>query len=71
MRGRRVLEDGVYTAEFDTDSSMFHVNEANDGQGCADGKDGKMTIHVAPQRKRLLNLLPEPPRMQKGRSRAS
>ena len=21
------LEDGVYTAEFDTDSSMFHVNE--------------------------------------------
>lgn len=24
------LEDGVYTAEFGTDSSMFHVNEAND-----------------------------------------
>ena len=23
-----VLEDGVYTAEFDTDSNMFHVNEA-------------------------------------------
>ena len=27
-----VLEDGTYTAEFDTDSSMFHVNEANDGK---------------------------------------
>ena len=25
------LADGVYTAEFNTDSSMFHVNEACDG----------------------------------------
>ena len=25
------LPDGVYTAEFDTDSSMFHANEACDG----------------------------------------
>ena len=25
------LEDGVYTAKFDTDSSMFHVNEADEG----------------------------------------
>ena len=25
------LADGVYTAEFDTDSSMFHANEACDG----------------------------------------
>ena len=29
----RTLEDGTYTAEFDTDSSMFHVNEASDGKG--------------------------------------
>ena len=36
-----VLEDGVYTAEFDTDSSMFHVNEANDGKGELTVKDGK------------------------------
>ena len=42
-----VLEDGVYTAEFDTDSSMFHVNEANDGKGELTVKDGKMTIHVS------------------------
>ena len=27
------LEDGVYTAKFDTDSSMFHVNEADEGRG--------------------------------------
>ena len=40
------LEDGVYTAEFGTDSSMFHVNEANDKKGELTVKDGKMTIHV-------------------------
>ena len=39
-----VLEDGTYSAEFDTDSSMFHVNEANDGKGTLTVKDGKMTI---------------------------
>ena len=27
------LEDGTYTAEFNTDSGMFHVNEADDGKG--------------------------------------
>lgn len=27
------LEDGTYTAEFKTDSGMFHVNEADDGKG--------------------------------------
>ena len=28
-----VLPDGIYMAEFDTDSSMFRVNEAHDGKG--------------------------------------
>ena len=51
-----VLEDGVYTAEFDTDSSMFHVNEANDGQGELTVKDGKMTIHVSLNSKKIVNL---------------
>ena len=41
------LEDGVYTAEFETDSNMFHVNEANDGKGTLTVEDGKMTIHVS------------------------
>ena len=50
------LEDGVYTAEFDTDSSMFHVNEANDGKGELTVKDGKMTIHVSLESKKILNL---------------
>lgn len=51
-----VLEDGVYTAEFDTDSSMFHVNEANDGKGVLTVKDGEMTIHVSLSGKGFLNL---------------
>lgn len=41
------LEDGIYTAEFDTDSGMFRVNEANDGKGILTVKDGEMTIHVS------------------------
>ena len=40
------LEDGIYSAEFDTDSNMFHVNEANDGKGTLTVKDGKMTGEV-------------------------
>ena len=51
-----VLEDGVYTAVFDTHSSMFHVNEANDGKGVLTVKDGKMTIHVSLSGKGFLNL---------------
>ena len=37
------LPDGVYTAEFSTDSSMFHVSEACDGKGTLTVKDGVMT----------------------------
>ena len=51
------LEDGVYTAEFATDSSMFHVNEANDKKGELTVKDGKMTIHVSLVSKKIVNLL--------------
>ena len=40
------LEDGVYTAEFDTDSGMFHVSEACDGKGTLTVQDRAMTIHV-------------------------
>ena len=44
------LEDGVYGVEFDTDSSMFHVNEANDK------KDGKMTVHITLVSKNIENV---------------
>ena len=50
------LEDGVYTAEFDTDSSMFHVNEANDGKGVLTVKDGQMSIHISLTSKNIVNL---------------
>mgnify|MGYP006987596851 CR=1 FL=1 len=52
------LEDGVYTAEFDTDSSMFHVNEANEGKGTLTVEDGKMTIHISLVSKNIVNLFP-------------
>ncbi|MDD2979358.1 MAG: hypothetical protein PHN80_05240 [Hespellia sp.] len=50
------IEDGVYTAEFKTDSSMFHVNEAKEGKGELTVKDGKMTIHISLPSKNILNL---------------
>ena len=40
------LEDGTYTADFNTDSSMFQVNEMYDGKGTLTVEDGKMTIHI-------------------------
>lgn len=52
------LEDGVYTATFTTDSSMFRVNEAYEGQGVLTVKDGEMTIHVTLGSKNILNLFP-------------
>ena len=50
------LPDGVYTAEFDTDSSMFHANEACDGKGNLTVKDGVMTFHVSLVSKKIVNL---------------
>ena len=50
------LEDGTYEAKFDTDSGMFHVNEANDGKGILTVKDGKMTIHISLVSKNIVNL---------------
>ena len=50
------IEDGTYTAEFDTDSSMFHANEACDGKGTLTVKDGKMTFHVSLASKNIVNL---------------
>ena len=52
------LPDGVYTADFDTDSSMFHANEANDGKGTLTVKDGQMTFHVSLQSQKIVNLYP-------------
>ena len=50
------LEDGIYTAKFNTDSSMFHVNEAENGYGKLTVKDGKMSIHISLVSKKIVNL---------------
>ena len=50
------LPDGTYAAEFDTDSSMFHANEAFDGKGALTVKDGQMTLHVSLVSKNIVNL---------------
>ena len=50
------LEDGVYSADFETDSSMFHVNEACDGKVTLTVKDGKASIHISLTSKNIVNL---------------
>ena len=50
------IADGTYVATFTTDNSMFHVNEANQDKGILSVKDGKMTIHVSLQSKKIVNL---------------
>ena len=52
------LEDGVYLAEFHTDSSMFRVNETMDGKGTLTVKDSVMTIHITLMSQKILNLFP-------------
>lgn len=52
------LPDGVYTADFNTDSSMFHANEACDGKGTLTVENGEMTIHVSLAGTSILNLFP-------------
>ena len=50
------LPDGVYTAEFRTDSSMFHASEAVDGMGTLTVENGVMTFHVSLQSQKIVNL---------------
>ena len=50
------LPDGVYTADFETDSSMFHASEAVDGMGTLTVENGVMTFHVSLQSQKIVNL---------------
>ena len=50
------LPDGVYTADFDTDSSMFHANEACNGKGTLTVENGQMTFHVSLTSTHIVNL---------------
>lgn len=50
------IPEGVYSAKFTTDSSMFHINEAYNNRGVLTVKDGKMTIHITLPSKNTVNL---------------
>lgn len=50
------LEDGTYVVNFDTDSSMFHVNDTKDGKGMLTVQGGQMTIHIVLTSKNIVNL---------------
>ena len=50
------LEDGTYTVDFKTDSSMFHVHDSLDGKGTLTVKNGKMTVHVSLTSQNIVNL---------------
>jgi len=50
------LEDGVYSVDFTTDSTMFHINEAYDGKGTLTVEDGEMTVHITLVSKNIVNL---------------
>ena len=52
----RVLPDGEYTVDFETDSGMFRANEACNGKGTLTVKDGIQTLHVSLQSKKIVNL---------------
>ena len=54
----RVLPDGVYTVDFETDSGMFRANEACNGKGTLTVQNGVQTLHVSLQSKKILNLYP-------------
>lgn len=55
-KSTEALADGEYTAEFKTDSSMFHVNDSKKGLGDLTVKDGKMTIHISLVSKKISKL---------------
>lgn len=50
------LEPGTYIAEFNTDSSMFHVNEAKEGKGVLTVTDEGATIHICLVGTKIVNL---------------
>ncbi|MCR5415604.1 MAG: hypothetical protein K6E79_02265 [Pseudobutyrivibrio sp.] len=50
------LADGVYDAEFTTDSGMFHVNEAYNNIGKLTVENGVGTIHITLVSKNIVNL---------------
>lgn len=52
----RILPDGCYTVDFETDSGMFRASEACNGKGSLTVENGTQTLHVSLQSKKIVNL---------------
>ena len=50
------LADGIYTVDVETDSNMFHINEADGGTGVLTVVNGEMTVHIRMPSKNIVNL---------------
>ena len=44
--------------DVDTDSSMFHLNEASEGKGVLTVRNGEMTVHISLPSKNIVHLYP-------------
>ncbi len=56
--GRIADVQAAVHADFETDSSMFHPNEACNGKGTLTVENGVMTFHVSLASKKIVNLYP-------------
>lgn len=52
------VADGVYSAKFTTDSSMFHINEVYEDKGTLTVENGEMIIHITMPSQNIVNLFP-------------
>lgn len=50
------IEPGTYSVKFETDSSMFHVNEADEGRAKLEVSDDGMTVHIRLVSKKITKL---------------
>ena len=50
------IEPGTYSVKFDTDSSMFHVNEVDKGRAKLEVSDDGMTAHIRLVSKKITKL---------------
>ena len=50
------IADGTYSVKFDSDGSMFHINEVYKGRGILTVKNGEMTVHIVMPSKKIVNL---------------
>lgn len=58
QQSEALLADGVYSVDFETDSNMFHVNDALDGKGTLTVENGAMTLHITLTSQNIVSLFP-------------